>query len=80
MKILKFYTPTCMPCKVVGKLLDSMNLNVESIDATEDIKKVDEYQIYSTPALVFLNDEGKEVARSMGLITKSQLEDIIKDI
>ena len=80
MKILKFYTPTCMPCRVVGKLLDSMNLNVESIDATEDIKKVDEYQIYSTPALVFLNDEGKEVARSMGLITKSQLEDIIKDI
>ena len=78
MKILKFYTPTCMPCRALGKILDKMDVEVESINAMEDIAKVDEYNICTTPTLIFLNEEGKEVTRTTGLISQSKIEEILK--
>ena len=74
MKILKFYTPTCMPCRAVGKLLEKVEVPVEEINAVEDLKKVDEYNICTTPTLVFLNEEEKEVGRTTGMVTLSQIQ------
>lgn len=79
MKILKFYTDTCMPCRMVGKLLESMNLAVDSINALQDVAMVDEYNICTTPTLVFLNDENKEVARTTGPVTKGQIQKILDE-
>ena len=77
MKILKFYTETCMPCRALGKILESMNVEVEPINAMEDIASVDKYNVCTTPTLIFLNDEGEEVARTVGLIPKSEIENIL---
>jgi len=79
-EILKFYTPTCMPCRMVGKVLDQLisensDIKVTNIDATEDIAKVDEYEIFSTPTLVFLKD-GKEFNRKNGVISLKELKEI----
>ena len=79
MKILKFYTDTCMPCRMVGKLLESMNLAVDSINALQDVAMVDEYNVCTTPTLVFLNDENKEVARTIGPVTKGQIQKILDE-
>ena len=79
MKILKFYTYTCMPCSMVGKLLESMNLAVDSINALQDVAMVDEYNVCTTPTLVFLNDENKEVARTTGPVTKGQIQKILDE-
>ena len=77
MRILKFYTPTCMPCRALGKLLDKVSVPVEEINAVEDLKKVDEYNVCTTPTLIFLNEEDKEVARTVGMVTFSDLQEII---
>ena len=79
MKILKFYTDTCMPCRMVGKLLDSMNLAVDSINALQSTALVDEYNVCTTPTLVFLNEDNKEVARTTGPVTKAQIQKILDD-
>lgn len=79
MKILKFYTPTCMPCRAVGKLLEKVEVPVEEINAVEDLKKVDEYNVCTTPTLVFLNEEEKEVGRTTGMVTLSQIQEILKN-
>ena len=63
MKILKFYTPTCVPCRALGKILE----------------KVDWYNICTTPTLIFLNEKDEEVARTVGMKTQSQIEEIIKN-
>lgn len=78
MKILRFYAPTCMPCKMLGKSLEALeNVEIISIDATEDIKKVDEYEVCTTPTLIFLDDENKEVDRIVGMTTMKKVEDIL---
>lgn len=79
MKILKFYTPTCMPCRVLGKMLEKFDVEVDSIDATQDIAKVDEYNVCTTPTLVFLDDEGKEVKRTTGMVTESTIKEILEN-
>jgi hypothetical protein len=65
---------------MVGKLLDQLtsknaDVKVTSIDATEDIAKVDEYGIFSTPTLIFLK-EGKEFDRRNGMVSLKELEEI----
>lgn len=77
MKILKFYTQTCMLCKIVGKILSKMNVEVENIDALENTSLVDSYNICTTPTLVFLDDENKEVDRIVGNTTQSQIQAIL---
>ena len=79
MKILKFYTPTCMPCRALGKLLDSMDVEVEGINAIEDVEKVSKYDVCTTPTLVFLNNKGEEVTRTIGPVTQSKIEEILKE-
>ena len=77
MKILKFYTPTCMPCRALGKVLDTIDVEVENINALENIAMVDEYNVCTTPTLVFLDDSGNEVNRTTGFIAKSKIEEIL---
>ena len=77
MKILKFYTETCMPCRALGKILDTLDVEVEPVNAMEDIEKVDEYNVCTTPTLIFLNEAGEEVARTVGLIPKSEIQQIL---
>jgi hypothetical protein len=68
-----------MPCRAVGKLLEKVEVPVEEINAVEDLKKVDEYNICTTPTLVFLNEEEKEVGRTTGMVTLSQIQEILEN-
>lgn len=76
-KILKFYTDTCMPCKVLTKILDKIEgVEIEPINANEDVVKVNEYNICATPTLVFLRD-GEEFERTHGMVSESKIKEII---
>lgn len=78
MKILKFYTPTCMSCRVLSKSLDKLdNVEIIPVDATEDLQKVDEFNICTTPTLIFLNEDNKEVDRIEGMTTLNKIEEIL---
>ena len=77
MKILKFYTPTCMPCRALGKILEKVEVPVEEINAMEDIAAVDKYNVCTTPTLIFLNENDEEVGRTVGMVTLSNIQEII---
>ena len=78
MKVLKFFAPTCMPCKMVGKMLDKFeNIEVIPIDATQDLAKVDEYEVCNTPTLIFLNENNEEVGRLAGMTTSKKIQEIL---
>ena len=78
MKVLKFYTDTCMPCKVVGKILEKVEgLEVTPVNAIEETELTDKYGICMTPTLVFLNEEGEEVGRTQGMVTEAKIREIV---
>ena len=79
MKILKFYTATCMPCRALGKILEQVGVPVEEINAIEDIAAVDKYNVCTTPTLIFLNDNGEEFYRTTGMQTLSQIQEILNN-
>ena len=79
MKILKFYTPTCMPCRAIGKMLEQLDVEVENINAIEDLANVDKYNVCTTPTLIFLNEDGEEVTRTTGMVTLSKIKEIIEN-
>ena len=81
MKILKFYADWCNPCKQQTKILDEMSLEVTSINIENDDsgELVEKYNIMSVPVIVFLDDEGEEIKRFVGLTTRNALESFIKE-
>ncbi len=75
-KILKFSTSWCGPCKQLSEVIKTANIEypIAEIDLTDDNAPAKEYGIRGVPTLVML-DNGKEVKRKSGMMTKEQLEE-----
>lgn len=74
-KVLKFSASWCGPCKSLSKTIEGINTDVviEDIDIDERSELAVEYGIRGVPTLVMI-DEGVEVKRNVGNLTKQQLE------
>lgn len=80
--LIDFYADWCGPCKMLSPIIEEVSgeeANVKfvklNIDQAEDIAI--DYQVMSIPTLVVM-ENGKEVNRSVGLIDKDQVKDLIK--
>ena len=79
--LVDFYAQWCGPCKMLRPIIDEIageNSTVKfvSIDIDEEIKLAEEYNVSSVPCLV-LFEKGNEVKRSVGLISKDDIVDLI---
>ena len=63
---------------MIGKILEGINVEVENINALDNTDKVDEYEVCSTPTLIFLDDNENEYARISGVTTKKKIQEIIE--
>lgn len=79
-KVLKFSASWCGPCKMLSKTIEGIETNVviEEVDIDEQSELANEYGIRGVPTLVML-DENVEVKRSVGNLTKQQLESWLND-
>ncbi len=80
--LVDFYADWCGPCKRLSPIIEEIAGEEEqvkfvklNIDDAQDIAI--EYQIMSIPTLVIF-ENGKEVNRSVGLIDKEKLKELIK--
>jgi thioredoxin 1 len=75
MKILKFFSPTCGPCKVLDRNLQEAGIQYESIDITDDNNEelITKYNITSIPTLLGVDDEGNAVLRNKGVVSTQDL-------
>lgn len=79
-KILKFGAAWCGPCRFVDAELDKITeVPIEKIDVDEDPETADKYDIANVPVVIFLNEDGEEVKRHVGLITKDAIMTIVND-
>lgn len=77
MKIIKFYSETCGPCKVLDKNLKEAKINYISINVNDDENSqlLEEYSIKNIPTLIIVDDSGKVVDRHTGLMKPLELKD-----
>ena len=77
-KILKFSGSWCSPCIVLkNNLVNFTRVSIEEVDVDENPNEVAKYKIRNIPVLVYLDENGEEVDRTVGLVTVDQINSII---
>ena len=79
MKVLKFFTGFCSPCRTMSVQLAELGLNVESVDAIKNRDLVDKYSVMAVPTLIKIDEDGNEIARLRGAQTAEKLKDFFGD-
>jgi thioredoxin-related protein len=62
---------------MLGKVLSKMNIEVEDINANENLELVDKYEVCTTPTLVFLDENNEEVSKIVGPTTQSKIQEVL---
>lgn len=80
--LVDFYADWCGPCRMLSPVIsevasnnDDINFYKINVDNAETISR--KYGIMSIPALVLFND-GEVINKSVGFISKDELEEFIK--
>lgn len=77
-KIKKFGSSWCGPCRVLKQNLEEFTrVPIEEIDVETNIGEAAKYNIRNIPVLVYLDENGNEVDRTVGLITVQKINEII---
>jgi len=78
-KLIKFEKENCPACTMVQNVLDANEVIVEKVNPFEQPKLAVEFGISSVPVTILVDDEGKEVTRSIGF-KPGELEEIINQL
>lgn len=78
--ILKFFSPTCGPCKALDNNLKAAEINYTSINAADPNSSdlLDKYEIHSIPTLVKV-DGDKVIDKFTGIMTVDKLKEWVND-
>lgn len=79
-QILKFYGDWCAPCKTLTTLLDSENFPITAINVDLKPEKSIEFKVRNVPTLVFVDEEGKELDRIVGMTTVQSVKNILNEL
>lgn len=79
MKIIKVFSESCGPCKVLEKNLAEAGIEHESVnvDSEEGDLIVDKYKIRAVPTLLIVDEEGDLLDKRVGILTIPQLKEFI---
>ena len=78
--LVDFYANWCGPCCMLRPILESVceeeNKKIVSINIDNNSELADKYNVSSIPCLI-LFEKGREVKRSVGLISHDEVVDLI---
>lgn len=77
--LVDFYADWCGPCKMLGKVLETLDINIIKIntDTHQDLAR--EYGVMSIPT-VYIYKDGKEVHKFIGFKSKEEINQIINNL
>lgn len=78
MKKVELYSADwCSSCKVVCPIVQSLeNVEVEIIDVEKETERAVSLSIRSIPVVRVLDEDGNQLGRLVGKITKQQIEEL----
>jgi len=75
--LVDFNADWCGPCKMLKPILEEINnIKVVSVNIDSEEELAEKYNIVSIPCLVLFNN-GNEIKRNVGLISKDDIENFI---
>lgn len=76
MKVLKFKAEWCSPCKTLSNAIIGAVIKYDliEVDIDKDNVMATKYGIRGIPMCILVDDDGKEVRRKAGVMTKEQFE------
>lgn len=79
--ILKFYSKTCMPCKLLTNVLKEANIEHQSIDIADERNEdlVAQYNIRNVPVLIKVDYQGHEINRLGGFPGTKAVEEFCNE-
>ena len=81
-KLLKFYASWCGSCEVLGSTLEELDIPYENIDIESEngVALANHFRVYEIPALVLVNEEGDELRKITGLLSKEKIKEFVYKI
>ena len=79
--LIDFWASWCGPCQMIGPVIEKVadekeDIKVVKINVDEQGELAAKYKVMSIPTLIVL-DKGKIINQSVGLISKSEIEELI---
>ena len=87
MKVYKFYSQGCGPCKVVDKNLKEVGVKYTAINIMneseyaspdDDYNLLEQFNIRNVPTLVITDDEGNIKDKFVGVVTVAKLKELVE--
>ena len=77
--LVDFYADWCGPCKALGEILETLDdINILKINVDEHQDLAMQFGVMSIPTILLFED-GKQKKKSIGLMSKEDLENWIED-
>lgn len=81
-KILKFYSPTCGPCKVMSRTLSTLtDVEIQDVDITDEDNEslLDEWKIRAVPTTIVLGEKGEFLSEFKGVVSADKIQKVINE-
>lgn len=81
--MVDFWAPWCAPCRMLSPVVDQVadetsGAKVGKVNIDEEMDLAMQYGVQSIPCIVVFKD-GKEVNRSVGVVPKAKLQQLIEN-
>lgn len=77
--LVDFYAEWCGPCKMLGTVLENMDLNIIKVNTDEHPELATKFGVMSIPTVVIFKNK-KEITKFIGFRSKEDIEDILNEI
>ncbi len=77
--LVDFYADWCGPCKMLGSVLENMDLNIIKINTDKFPELAQKFGVMSIPTVVIYKNK-KEVNKFIGFKSKEEIKEIIQNL